>query len=224
MNTDDENREEFTRESQRNHNSLRISNPDLENGNVICTFKPADLEDLRRENSFSFGCLNRFQFFYLLRSKILVRKNETSIEFQENEQENNFSSLYNNCLNDKENDNNLSAKTRCWNIPKNNNFTNQIDLQRDFVRKKRKHYTIRRSPGMISHLLPLKRLDSLIAHAKLKENNINLKSKVLIKEKNLNLGSLDVIEPLETSNNHVDEKSRFENADNNNYYKNITYV
>ena len=65
MNTDDENREEYTREAQRNH-SLRHSNPDIANGNVICTFKPADLEDLRRENSFSFGCLNRFHFFYLL--------------------------------------------------------------------------------------------------------------------------------------------------------------
>ena len=79
---------------------------------------------------------------------------------------------------------------------------------------------------MISHLLPLERLDSIIAHAKLKENNINLKSHVVIKETNLNLRALDVIEPLENSKNDVElNSSKFENADNyDDYYKNITYV
>src|SRR5262249_28756856 len=40
--------------------SMRLSSADVlnvVNGNVICTFEPADLEDLRRENSLSFCCI-----------------------------------------------------------------------------------------------------------------------------------------------------------------------
>lgn len=211
MNTDDENREEFTREAQRNQ-SLRASNPDLTNGNLICTFKPAELEDLRRENSFSFGgCLDRFHCFYLLKSKIQVHKDAASIDFQENEPELNLNSqnsfsLYNNRsnINVKETESRINDTVKndsscyCYNIYKahssncvsqtsNNSDEKNSTTAQAFLKKKRKHYTARRAPGMISHLLPLQRIDSLITHTKLKENNINLKSKVLLKQTNFNI-------------------------------------
>jgi hypothetical protein len=78
MNTDDERREEFTREAQRNQ-SLRFSNADLlnvVNGNVICSFEPANLEELRRENSFALCCKNtNNRFLNLFSNKLCLKDN-----------------------------------------------------------------------------------------------------------------------------------------------------
>jgi hypothetical protein len=63
MNTDDERREEYTRKHTRQQQAqgggLRFSDADLYNinvvnGNTLCTLEENDLEDLRKENSFTF--------------------------------------------------------------------------------------------------------------------------------------------------------------------------
>jgi hypothetical protein len=88
MNTDDERREEFTRASQRNQ-SLRFSNTDLLNvinGNIVCSFEPADLQELKHENSFSLCCNqarnNRvFRCLSNLLSSKTKSKNNSGINF-----------------------------------------------------------------------------------------------------------------------------------------------
>ena len=64
MNTEDERREEYTKKVQQNQN-IRFSSTDLlnvVNGNVICTYEPSDLEELRRENSIRFCFWKRNSF------------------------------------------------------------------------------------------------------------------------------------------------------------------
>ncbi len=63
MNTDDELREEYSRKIQQRRQSVRFSNSDIlnaVNGDLLCSLDPEDLEDLRKENNccWSFG-----QFF-----------------------------------------------------------------------------------------------------------------------------------------------------------------
>ena len=190
MNTDDERREEFSREAQRTH-SLRFSNSDivnLANGNTLCTFKTTDLEDLRRENNFSLGCLNRLPFLRSFRNKIMT-PNEISIEFQEDKQDftrnqNSFSVYkHSNQRHECENE----SYCCCFYVSSTSSNMNQLNLNGKAnipasygLKKRRKHYTIRRAPGMISHLLSPERTDSVFAPEKLKEININLKSEVFV--------------------------------------------
>jgi hypothetical protein len=57
MNTEDERREEITRKVQERR-SFELSNADLlnvnVNGHILCTFKPDDLENLKKENSLNY--------------------------------------------------------------------------------------------------------------------------------------------------------------------------
>lgn len=181
MNTDDERREEFTREAQRNQ-SLRFSSADLlnvVNGNVICTFEPADLEDLRRENSLDICCMNKNSFINVVRRK-LFRRND-SIEMIEQDEP--MMSHYDSQLQRRRN-------KICCCLPfvsstyvhqsTNNGDINSSPITARYSKNKRKHYTIRRSPGKIQHLLPLERLGSLISHGKANENKnvVNIEMKI----------------------------------------------
>ncbi len=154
----------------------------------------------------------------------MVRR--VSVEFRENGPE---------IINDENYNNEGGKRGRCccWYSSNDDSFVNQVDNNGGgggenvykCLKKKRKHYTVRRSPGMISHLLPLQRLDSIMTHTKLKENNINLKSKVFLKKtlvrKNQNLDVVGCMDLEDSNTIDFDNQAQTTNTILNTFSKNI---
>lgn len=153
MNTEDERREEFSKKAKQNQN-LRFSSTDLlnvVNGSVICTYEPSDLEELRRENSIKLNCFGDKKFFsFSLKHQFPFFQWKTDSEL------NNQNSIYH--LGKKIYKNEQYDKflmDRSDSIINDSNESKQVFCKfcSSNLKSKKPHYTIRRGPGKISHLL-----------------------------------------------------------------------
>ncbi len=155
MNTDDERREYSRKNQEKNDQKIRRSTADLinTNGNLINKYQPNDIEELKKENTIFF-CLNSKSIGSIIEDKF------KTIKF----------------VNDDLENGNIKKKV----ILKTN--INKIDYKDVSMlslkkcptcfftsNKKKSHYTIRRGPSKISHLL-------------ITDNNLSIKDKKAEKE------------------------------------------
>ena len=172
MNTDDERREEFSRKAQQSQ-SLAFGSSELLDGvngmpAMLCTLEHQDLDDLRIENSF-LNCFPKKYFPSIIHEKLpyiswnpLTSPTETKPPGNQYLKENASSEC---------GDSKLIPHSNSSNTEKPNS-KKMVCISCNSQKKKRKsHYTIRRGPGKISHLLISQRIDSMnVASNEVQEN------------------------------------------------------
>lgn len=170
MNTEDERREEFSKKAKQNQN-LRFSSTDLlnvVNGSVICTYEPSDLEELKRENSIKLNCFGDKKFL-----SFSFRRQFPFLQWQANSELNEQNSMYH--LSKKKYKNEHYDKfliDRSDSIINDSNERKQVFCKfcTNNLKSKKPHYTIRRGPGKISHLLIPNSFGQTNSKCKIKES------------------------------------------------------
>ena len=183
MNTDDERREEYSRKAQKTQN-FQFSTSDLD-----AQIGPSELEDLKRENSFRF-CFpnnrfsifqNRFPYVFCKRGSIPGSLTKESYNDETNSYMNqnfNINTINTNTTQGFDLTSNTNTNDDGSNLSKAKSVSKPIHLDQipvcslhgnkkinlsclNVYKNKKTHYTIRRGPGKISHLLIPNRANSL---------------------------------------------------------------
>lgn len=166
MNTDDERREEFSRKAQQSQ-TLRFSSTDLlnvVNGNVICTYEPSDLEELRRENSIKVSCLPSLLGSILMRRLPFFAWKHDKKQSSENFRVENFEYDLGRLDKSESNYKKIISRSGSFSFDSTNSrlIAKNVTCSSctSNANGKKTHYTVRRGPGKISHLL-INRFNSL---------------------------------------------------------------